>query len=163
MESNSANFPAQERDMRSYGLCCILFVLLMPSLSLARDVAVITDKANASSTVSSKDLLKYLKAETTKWPDGRKVTVYLSDPASADGKLLLEKTYNMTPFELKAFAQGHNGNIVILGSDDLVLKAVAANPGAIGVVNVYSINSAIKVLKVDGKLPLERGYLLHGN
>ena len=149
--------------MRSYGLCCIVFVLFMTSLSLARDVAVITDKANASSTVSSKDLLKYLKAETARWPDGRKVTVYLSDPASSDGKLLLEKTYKMTPFELKTFAQGQNGNIVILGSDDLVLKAVAANPGAIGVVNVYSINSAIKVLKVDGKLPLERGYLLHGN
>lgn len=149
--------------MRSFGLCCLAFVLLTPSLSLARDVAVITDKANTSSTVSSKDLLKLLKAETPRWPDGRKVTVYLSNPASADGKLLLEKTYKMTPFELKTYAKGRNGNIVILGSDDLVLKAVAANPGAIGVVDVYSINSAIKVLKVDGKLPLERGYLLHGN
>lgn len=149
--------------MRSFCLCCILFVLLAPSLCLARDVAVVTDKANALSTISSKDLLKLLKAETPRWPDGRKVTVYLSDPASADGRLLLQKTYKMTPGELKAFAKEQNGNVVILGSDDLVLKAVAENPGAIGCVNVYSINSAIKVMKVDGKLPLEQGYLLHAN
>jgi hypothetical protein len=30
-------------------------------------------------------------------------------------------------------------------------------------VDVYSINSRINVLKIDGKLPLEAGYLLRGN
>jgi len=40
---------------------------------------------------------------------------------------------------------------------------VNSNPGAVGIVNVYSINSRVKVLKVDEKLPMEPGYLLHGN
>jgi len=34
-------------------------------------------------------------------------------------------------------------------------------PGAIGLVDVRSINDKVKVLKVDGKLPLENGYLPH--
>jgi hypothetical protein len=50
-----------------------------------------------------------------------------------------------------------------VGSDELVLTLVDTNPGAVGIVNVYSINSRVKVLKVDGKLPMEPGYLLHGN
>jgi hypothetical protein len=28
---------------------------------------------------------------------------------------------------------------------------------------VYAINSSVRVVKVAGKLPLEAGYLLHGN
>ena len=35
--------------------------------------------------------------------------------------------------------------------------------GAIGVVDVYAINSSVAVVKLGGKLPLEPGYLLHGN
>jgi len=30
-------------------------------------------------------------------------------------------------------------------------------------VDVYSINSSVAVVKIAGKLPLEPGYLLHGN
>jgi hypothetical protein len=149
--------------MRRLLLICSIVGLLFPPACLARDVAVITDKKNAASAVSSKQLVKLLRTETRAWPDGQKVTVYLSNPSSADGKLLLEKVYKMTLGELQSLAESQKGNIVILGSDELVLRAVAEHPGAVGVVNVYSINSAVTVVKVDGKLPLEQGYLLHGN
>jgi len=138
-------------------------VVLVPSVCLARDVAVITDKTNPLSAVTNKDLVKLLRTDTAKWPDGKRVIVFLSDPDSQDSKVLLEKTYGMTPAAFKAFANSQKGGIVILSSDDEVVKAVAGQPGAIGVVNVYSINSAVKVVKVDGKLPLEQGYLLHDN
>ena len=143
-------------------LYAISMVLMTPSLCLARDVAVITDKTNPVSSISNKDLVKLLRTDTSKWPDGRRVIVFLSDLSSPDSQLLLEKTYAMTPGAMKAFADGQKGVIVILNSDEEVVKAVAGQPGAIGVVNVYSISSAVKVVKVDGKLPLEQGYLLHG-
>lgn len=147
--------------MRKFHLACLVITLLLPSLCAARDVAVITDKANPSSGLTAKELVKMLRRETAKWPDGRKVFVYLAEPGSADGKILREKTYAMSEAELRAFAG--QKEIAILDSDEAVLKAVAENPGSIGIINVYSISSAVKVLKVDGKLPLEQGYLLHGN
>lgn len=149
--------------MRRLKLFLVAVALLTPSLCLARDIALIADKSNPFSSFSNKEVLKMLKNETARWPDGKRITVYLSDPSSADGKLLLEKTYKMTPAELRSLADAQKGGIVILGSDELVLKAVSEHPGALGVVNVYSINSAIKVLKIDQKLPLEQGYLLHAN
>lgn len=149
--------------MRGVLLSFIVLALLTPSLCAARDIALIADKANPSSSISNKELVKLLRNETARWPDGKKVTVYLSSPSSADGKVLLAKVYGMTAGELKSFAEGQKGAIVILGSDEQVLNAVAEHPGAIGAVNVYSINSAVKILKVDGKLPMEQGYLLHGN
>jgi ABC-type phosphate transport system substrate-binding protein len=52
---------------------------------------------------------------------------------------------------------------VVATSDEDLVNRVASTPGAIGVVDVYSINSSVAVVKIGGKLPLEPGYLLHGN
>lgn len=38
---------------------------------------------------------------------------------------------------------------------------VESNLGAIGLVEVHSIDDQVNVLRVDGKLPLEGGYLPH--
>jgi len=53
--------------------------------------------------------------------------------------------------------------IVVVESDEGVLKKVESTPGAVGLVDVYSISGAVTVLKVGGKLPLQPGYPLHGN
>lgn len=144
-------------------LLIALVILGSCSLSAARDIAIIVDKTNAAGSLSASDVTKLLKTTTKTWPDGKKVTIFLSDPDSADMKVVLQKIYGMSANEVKAFAGSHRGDVIIVNSDELVLKAVQTNPGAIGVVNVYSINSGVKVLKVDGKLPLESGYLFHGN
>jgi hypothetical protein len=52
---------------------------------------------------------------------------------------------------------------MIVDSDEDLVNRVASIPGAIGVVDVYAINSSVTVVKLAGKLPLEPGYLLHGN
>ncbi|HEY6349482.1 MAG TPA: hypothetical protein VI636_08750 [Candidatus Angelobacter sp.] len=149
--------------MKRVEFLCLAVVLLMASLCAARDLAVITDKGNITSSVSSTDLLKLLKNDMQKWPDGRKVMIFLSNPSSSDAWLLFQKIYNMSVEEARRFADTHKDSIVLMGADDLVLKAVSQQPGSIGVVNVYSLNSSVKVIKVDGKLPFDQGYLLHGN
>jgi hypothetical protein len=46
-------------------------------------------------------------------------------------------------------------------SDAEVLKIVQSIPGAIGLVDVRSVDNTINVVRVDGKLPMESGYLPH--
>jgi hypothetical protein len=53
--------------------------------------------------------------------------------------------------------------VKIAGSDEELLRAVESTPGAVGILDVYSINSSVKVLRVDGKLPFDVGYALKGN
>jgi ABC-type phosphate transport system substrate-binding protein len=53
--------------------------------------------------------------------------------------------------------------IVIVKSDEEVVSKVQSIPGALGVVDVYSITGGVAVVKVAGKNPFEPGYLLHGN
>lgn len=139
-----------------------VLVLLAVPLCMARDLAIVVNKANPTSSVTAVDLEKVLKAAEP-WPDGRKVKVFLTDPDSAERKTLLQRAYKTTPLEIMRIIESHKADIQIVASDEVVLMMVDNNPGAIGIVNVYSINSRVKVLKVDDKLPLEQGYLLHGN
>jgi hypothetical protein len=69
----------------------------------------------------------------------------------------------MTPEQAEAFLQSRSRMMVIADSDDAVLKYVSATRGAIGIVDLFSITKDVKVLKIDGKLPVEPGYLLRGN
>jgi len=168
--------------MRQIRALCFALVLLAAPLCTARDLAVVVNKNNATSNVTAAELEKLLKTTAQNWPDGKRVNVFLSDPGfskpefsksgfskpassqdSADITVLLQRAYKMKPEEIRNFVDAHKADIQVVGSDEIVLMMVDNNPGAIGIVNVYSINSHVKVLKVDEKLPMEQGYLLHGN
>jgi len=142
---------------------CFALLLFASPLCLGRDLAVVVNSANPTSALTSAELVKLLKAEVQSWPDGRSVRVFLTDPGSADTRMILQRAYKMAPEEIRSLVSAHKAEIEVVGADEIVLKMVDNNPGAIGIVNVYSINSHVKVLKVDDKLPLEPGYLLHGN
>jgi ABC-type phosphate transport system substrate-binding protein len=146
---------------------CLTLVLCAAPLCLARDLAIVVNKSNATSNVTAAELEKLLKTTVQSWPDGKRIKIFLTDPnsghGSADDKMILQRAYKMKPEEIKSFADAHKADIQVVGSDEIVLTMVDNNPGAIGIVNVYSINSRVKVLKVDEKLPMEQGYLLHGN
>ena len=50
---------------------------------------------------------------------------------------------------------------MFVDSDADVIKMVQSEPGAIGLIDVRSIDSSVSVVRVDGKLPMEFGYLPH--
>ncbi len=146
-----------------------IFVLLCASLASARDLALVSNKANASRAITLSDLVKVSKAETSRWPDGRSVTFVLRAPSAPEMKVVLEKIYGMSPAEVASLIvtsnQAHPSHppFLIATSDEDLVNKVASIPGAVGIVDVYSINSSVAVVKIAGKLPLEPGYLLHGN
>jgi hypothetical protein len=138
-------------------------------LALAKDVALITNKGSAVAAMTMPDLVKLCKAQVAHWPDGKSVTLVMRDPASPEMKMVLEKIYSMTPQALnELIATANHGRaahpaIIVVGSDDDLVHKVASTPGAVGLVDVYAINSSVDVMKVGGKLPFEPGYPLHGN
>jgi len=86
----------------------------------------------------------------------------MRNPSATEMQLVLRKLLNMTPEQASAFVETHKGAVVIADSDDAVIRFVASNRGAIGVVDLYSLTKDVRVVKVDGKLPVEQGYLLRG-
>lgn len=147
----------------------ILFLVASVSLMAARDLAVVSNKANTISTIALPELIKICKAEMNRWPDGKPVTFIMRAPSTPELKLFLEKVYELPADQVRELiATANHGRanhpaIMIVDSDEDLVNKVASLPGAVGVVDVYAINSSVAVVKVAGKLPLEPGYLLHGN
>lgn len=146
-----------------------LFLATSVALAGARDLALVSNKANPLSTITLPDLVKICKAETNRWPDGKPVTFVMRAPSEPEMKVLLEKVYGLGEPEVKDLITTANHGrmnhpaILIVNSDEDLVNKVASIPGAVGVVDVYAINSSVAVVKVGGKLPLEPGYVLHGN
>lgn len=150
-------------------LSIFVVVLISASLASARDLALVSNKANAGRAITLADLVKICKAQTSRWPDGRSVTFIMRPPSSPEMKLVLEKVYGMSESEVASLIAASNEAhpshppFVLATSDEDLVNKVASIPGAVGIADVYSINSSVAVVKVAGKLPLEPGYLLHGN
>ena len=141
----------------------LLFVSLSVVGAQAKQLAVVVNKANTTTNLSAADLAKIFKLENRKWADGTNVILILRDPSTPEMQTALQKLYKMTADEFKTLLATHRGSILIVKSEEELLRFVSATPGAIGLVDVFSISSGINVIKVDGKLPLEPGYLLRGN
>jgi ABC-type phosphate transport system substrate-binding protein len=137
-------------------------MLLMCSACEATQLAVVVDKANSTSSLSAADLAKILKLSNSKWPDGKQVVLVLRGASGPDMQLALQKLSNMSGDQIKDLLATHKSSILIVNSEQEVMKSVSTIPGAIGLVDVYSLTSGVNVVKVDGKLPLEPGYLLRG-
>jgi ABC-type phosphate transport system substrate-binding protein len=151
------------RMRRVRTLLFLLWTIAATSFVYAKQLAVVTDTANQTRNLSAAELIKLFNAHIRNWGDGKPVIVVVRDPASSDMELVLRKVFNMTPPQARSFIQAHKPSIVIAGSDDAVLRFVSSNRGAIGIVDLYSLTKDVNVVKIDGKLPVEQGYLLRGN
>ncbi len=138
--------------------CASIFFLLTPCF--AHHMAVVVNKDNAVQNVTSAHLARIFKGEVKKWPDGRNVVLILHG-SSAEELVTLEHLNKTNEAEVKALLALHKDSIRLVGSDADVIDAVASTPGAIGFVEGRSITDRVAVVKVDGKLPLEAGYLPH--
>jgi hypothetical protein len=141
-------------------------LLLFPCMAVAKNMAVIATAGSKLQDVPLAEMAKLCKGSQKTWPDGRNFTLIMKDPESPDMRIVVQKLFGMAPAELKAALPKLNESrqmVKIVESDEDLLRAVEAIRGALGVVDVYAINSSVKVLRVDGKLPFDLGYVLKGN
>jgi|SRR5580658_2135224 phosphate transport system substrate-binding protein len=141
-------------------LCLCAWVTLSLTPCFAHHMAVVVNKDNVVQNFTSARLTKIFKGEEKKWPDGKNVVLVLH--SSSPGEMAtLERLIKMSEAEVKALLAAHKDSIRIVGSDADVIDAVTSTPGAIGFVEEHSITDRVSVVKVDGKLPMEEGYLPH--
>jgi ABC-type phosphate transport system substrate-binding protein len=144
-------------------------VVAFVTAASAKDMALVSNKANGVTEVSMSQLVKICKGQTNRWPAGKPLTFFSLNPASSEMKMVLEKVYGMSSDEVSALittanhGRANHPAIVVVNSDKALVEAVESTPGAVGLVDVYSITGGITVLRVESKLPLEAGYPLHGN
>ena len=131
-----------------------------------KNMAVIASAGSKLQDVPLAELAKLCKGAQKTWADGRNFTLVMKDPESPEMHVAVQKLFGMPGGEVKsAIAKLNEARTVVrvVENDEDLLRTVEATPGAVGVLDVYAINSAVKVLRVDGKLPFDVGYALKGN
>jgi ABC-type phosphate transport system substrate-binding protein len=136
----------------------LLFGFAVPCF--AHHMAVIVNKENAVDNISAAHLAKIFHSDTKKWPDGKLIVVVVHSNNTGEMETL-ERLIKVTADEWKTFIATHKDSIQVVDSDEDVRKAVQAIPGAVGLVDVRAVDGSIRVVRVDGKLPMESGYLPH--
>ena len=145
---------------------CLIAISGTPVFSGVRNWAVVASSGSKLQEVPLADLVKYCKGSQKAWPDGKNFTLVMHDPESAEMRNAIQKLFGVSATEMKPLVAKINEArpvIKIVDSDEDLLRTVSATPGAVGLVDVYSINSSVKVLRVDGKLPFDPGYTLKAN
>lgn len=154
-----------KRPRIAAGLGCLL-MLAGAGLAGIRNMAVVVSAGSKLTDVPLTDLTKLCKGAQKTWPDGKNFTLVVKDPDSPEMHGIAQKLFGAGPGEAKATISKLNESrptVRIVDNDEDLLRTVEATPGAAGIIDVYSINSSVKVLRVDGKLPFDIGYVLKGN
>lgn len=146
-------------------LCCFLLVA-GAALAGIKNMAVVVSAGSKLTDVPLTDLTKLCKGTQRAWPDGKSFTLVMKDPDSPEMHGVAQKLFGAAPGEAKATIAKLNEShltVKIVDNDEDLLRTVQSTPGAAGLIDVYAINSSVKVLRVDGKLPFDIGYALKGN
>jgi hypothetical protein len=156
-------------SLKSLRLACAAILLACactPAIPAVKNMAVVTSAGSKLADVPLAELVKYCKGSTKAWPDGKNFVIVLKNPDLPEMRVALQKLFGGGASEARIAIAKLNETrqaAIVVESDDDLLHAVDATPGAIGIIDVYSINSSVKVLRVDGKLPFDVGYVLKGN
>jgi len=157
---------AHGKWLRITALLCIASMPGGSTVAAIKNLAVVMSTGSKLSDVPLADLSKLCKGLQKAWPDGKSFTLVIKNPESPEMRVAVQKLFGDPSGDPKtAIAKLNESRVTvkIVGSDEELLRVVESTPGAVGILDVYSINSSVKVLRVDGKLPFDVGYALKGN
>ena len=154
------------RIIRVLSASVLLATMAASTIGASKNMAIVAATSSKLNDVPLADLVKYCKGTAKAWPDGKNFLIVIKNPDAPEMNGVLRKLFGGSPAEARAaLAKLNEGRTVVkvVANDEEILRVVEATPGAIGVVDVYSITSSVKVLHVDSKLPFDVGYALKGN
>jgi len=132
------------------------------------DYAVIVNPNNPVQNISSTQLRKIVLGDEKFWTGRIPVSLILQNERAVEHDFVLRRLVNMTQGDYKE----HWSTLVFRGvvasepltvpSNGLASGLVQSQIGAVCIMRIDNVpKSAVKVLRVDGKLPGEDGYPLH--
>lgn len=146
-------------------VCLAAFLASVASPAIKK-LAVVTSTSSPLQDVQLASLVKLCNGTQKTWPNGETFTLVIEDPAAPEMSIALRKLLGASGDGAKAAILKLNGSreiVKVVTNDEELLQTVVATPGSVGIVDLYSVNSAVKVLKVDGRLPFDMDYELKGN
>ena len=141
------------------GILLLAFVIGPAGSAFAHHLALVVHHDNARREVTAAEVAGMLDMRIRDWPDGKHVVLVMHREPEHE-VLTLERLGNMSREHAQRLINEHRHEIRFVDSDENVLQTVSTTPGALGLVDFHAVKEGVNVVKVDGKLPMEKGYVL---
>ena len=141
-------------------------LLFLASVSPAADVAIVVRPDLPVDSLTFAEVRKLFLGDRQYWTANLRVTLLMRAPVARERDIVLRTIYNMSESQFRQYwiskvfrAETATGPKVVY-SNEMATELVAAIPGAVAYVDAANAPKNLKVLKIDGKLPGDRGYPL---
>jgi ABC-type phosphate transport system substrate-binding protein len=132
----------------------------------ASDVAVVVRQDTPVNNLTFAEARKLLMGDRQYWSSNLRVVLLIHAPSARERHVVLKTMYGMSEAQFrqywisKVFRLEATTGPKIVFSNEMAIELVGAIPGAVGFVDAASVPKDLKVLKIDGLLPGEKGYCL---
>jgi hypothetical protein len=147
-----------------------LAAVVMLSVSLAAapgDVAVVVGPDTPVDNLSFTDVRKLFMGDRQYWNSNLRVTLLIRAPVARERDVVLKMIYGMTEAQFrqywisKIFRLETSSGPKIVYSTEMASELVTAIPGAVAFMDSAIVPKSLKIVKIDGRSPGEKGYRLH--
>jgi hypothetical protein len=174
--------PHYPKHQRGDGLCrrnrpCadawsyVIKLAAAATLSLAltgtpSDVAVVVGPHTPVDNLSFADVRKLFMGDRQYWNSNLRVTLLIRAPAARERDVVLKAIYGMTESQYrqywisKIFRLETSTGPKIVYSTEMAGELVTTIPGAVTFMDSANVPKSLKIVKIDGRSPGEKGYRL---
>jgi ABC-type phosphate transport system substrate-binding protein len=138
----------------------------LPAQSPGGDIAIIAHPETPVDALTLADVRKVFRGERQYWTPNIPVVLLVRAPVARERDVVLRVIYQMSEPQFKQYwiarifrAEATSGPKIVY-SNDVANQLAGAIPGAVGFMSASDVKPPLKILKVDGKLPGEPGYLI---
>ncbi len=144
----------------------VLIATLISATLSAADVAVVVRPDVPVTSLTFAEVRKLFTGERQFWPSNLRVTLLIRAPSSRERDVVLKSIYQMSEPQFRQYwiskvfrAEAASGPKIVYSSE-MATELVGAIPGAVTFVDASKVPKDLKTLRIDGRLPGEKGYPL---
>ena len=130
------------------------------------DVAIVVRPDVPIDDLSFAEVRKLFLGERQFWPKNLRVTLLIRAPTARERDVVLKEIYQMSEAQFrqywisKVFRADVSSGPKIVYSGEMATELVSAIPGAVAFLPASKVPKDLKILRIDGHLPGEKGYPL---
>jgi ABC-type phosphate transport system substrate-binding protein len=133
----------------------------------SNDIAIVVRPDVPVDNLSFGELRKVLLGDRQYWSSNLRVTLLVRAPGAREREVVLKTIYQMSESQFRQYwiakvfrAEAASGPRIVY-SNEMAAELASAIPGAVAFVEASQVPKGMKVLKINGLLPGEKGYPLH--
>lgn len=129
-------------------------------------LAIVVNRSNPVDNLSFSELRKIFLGERNHWSNGHRIAIAMRDYGQPERRTVLRLIYHMDEqgYQDYVLREMFRGDVFVapktLTSATIVRKFVFNAPGAIGYLRRGDVDDSVKVVRIDGLLPEDKGYRL---